>query len=193
MLGPQRTVLDLNLNFVQARAGEAGGIVSFVEISGVTVVGYITEDIANAQPLGIQLNAVENMDLSRHYHPALDRRMRRVDRPGSMVGLARKGTYDTNFVHPNCQAFCGQGAYLGVSGLLTHENIGPRVGTFMSNINDALPGMPQNGPSIITIFGGGYTREDVFIKTYEGWERTTQGEERQTVNSPGYVRIQVSV
>lgn len=194
MLGPTRQIRDLNLNFVKNRAGEAGGIVAYVERSGVLVCGYV-DTVVDAIPLGVQLNNVEGMNLSRQYHPAIQRGVRRVDMPNTTVGLSRDCTIDTNFVHPDAQPYSGRKAYLAPSGLVTHDSSfgGPQIGIFLSDINDAnIAGLPR-GSGYITIFGGGWYRPQVFSWSNGLPTITTEGELATQLVSPGFVRLKVDV
>lgn len=194
-LGPNIIQRDLNLSFVKDKAGERGGIVSWVKHSGVQVAGYAVNPVG-AKPLGIQLNDVEYMDLSRHWHPATDRGMRRVDRPGTTVGLSRVGQFDTNFIHPDSLPYSGKKAYLGPSGLIT-DNIsfgGEEIGYFLSSLNDPnTAGLPRTQDRIV-IYGGGYSRSQVFIKYPFDLPRiTSQGDPEVSIMSPGWARVGLNI
>lgn len=194
MLGPSMVQHDLILDFVKDRAGERGGICSFLCSSGVLVCTY-AEDPSNASPIGIQLNDVEHMDLSRQFHPALDRRVRRVDQPHTTVGLSSHGTFDTNFIHPDASPSPGGKVYLAPSGLVTSSPSfgGEEIGKFLGYIDDpALAGLPK-GQTTITIYGGGFTRGDVFemrngLPTVNNYD-----EQPATLLSPGWVRIRIKI
>jgi len=192
MIGGTRQQYDLCLEFRKDRAGEAGGIVS-VSPSGNRYVTYAETVDSETLPIGIQLNDVEELDLSKQYHPAMQRRVRRVDQPGATVGISRHGIFDTNFVHPDAQPYSGRKAYLGPSGLLTHDASfgGPCIGFFQSNLNDDLPGLPKYSGSI-TIYGGGFFRREVFIKDPgQAPYVTSVGSEPVKLTSPGWVRISI--
>lgn len=194
-LGPSQVQQDLDLSFVKDRAGERGGIVCWVMSSGVQVVGYVANPIG-AKPLGIQLNDVEEMDLSRHWHPATDRSMRRVDKPGATVGIAAVGTWDTNFIHPDANPYSGKKAYLAPSGLITDDISlgGDEIGIFLSSINDSnIPNLPRSRDYIV-IYGGGWHRDQVFTKFPLDLPRiTSQGELPTTIQSPGWARVKLRI
>lgn len=187
MLKAERQIQDIDFNFVQANACERGGMVSFQELSGVYVIGYLVNP-SGAMPLGIQLNDVENMNLGRQYHPGgIGRGQRVVDRPGTTVGLSKVCEIITNFIHPDSNPYCGATAYLGPSGLLTTDQSlnGPQVGYFLSDISIE--------PSTVIINGGGWYRDQVFIKDPTGWHYETEFSLPITVTTNGYAKVRISV
>jgi len=194
-LGAQREVYGMHLNFVAERAGEAGGIMSRVASSGYEVIGYL-EDVACAQPLGIQLHNVEHMDLGYQYHPWLDRGVRRVSQPGEVVAICPHGVFDTNFIHPDASPHSGAKAYLAPSGLITNDPSfgGPLIGKFESDLNDMnVAGLPIRS-EYITVYGGGYVRTNYMKKVDRGKYEIQQPQvERVTLFSPGYARVRIQL
>lgn len=194
MIGKTRQQIDLCLFYKKDIAGEAGGIVSNTG-SGVNFVGYLPNIDLETTPVGIQLNNVEELDLSRQYHPALDRRVRRVDRPGAIVGISRNGIFDTNFIHPGARPYSGKKAYLAPSGLITDDASlgGPQVGVFQSDLDGDVPGLSK-GSQLITVYGGGFFRREVFVKK-PGQEpyMEMRGAESVQILSPGWARIRIKI
>lgn len=195
MLGSQRSIYEKTLKLVSNRAGEAGGIVSYIKSSGVEVVGYIDSLTGNPDPLGIQLHNVEHIDEGFQYNPWIERGVRRVSKPGEIVAISMNCIVDTNFVHPNAAPHSGLKAYLAPSGLITNDASlgGQQIGYFLSSLNDNLPGMPR-GVSTITIYGGGFVRGEYMKKVARGkFEIQQPSIEKITLSSPGWVRVKVKI
>lgn len=196
MLGSRRQIFSKELSLVVNRAGEAGGIVSYVKSSGVEVVGYIADISCSPEPIGVQLHGIEHMDQGFQYHPWQQRGMRRVSQPGDPVGIATKCIVDTNFVHPSANPHSGKKAYLAPSGLITDDASlgGPQIGYFHSSLNDAsVPGLP-NKIVDITIYGGGFVRGSYMKKVGRGkFEIQEPSIENITLTSPGWVRVKIEI
>ena len=187
MLKADRQIFEVDFNFVQARAGERGGMVAFQELSGLYVVGYLA-DPSGVMPLGIQLNDVEEMNLGRQYHPGgIGRGQRIVDRPGTTVGLSKRCEIVTNFIHPAATPYSSAIAYLAPSGLITTDSSlnGPIIGYFLSDIS--------NEPLNVSIYGGGWYREQVFKKDPDGWHYETEGSLPTWITTPGFAKVRIKV
>ena len=196
MLGPNRQIFGKDLTLVANRAGERGGILSRIATSGVEVVGYL-EDISNCpQPIGIQLNDIEHVDLGYQYHPWRDRGMRQVAQPGENVGIAMHCIVDTNFIHPDANPHSASKAYLAPSGLITNDASlgGPLLGHFMSELNDSkVAGLPNDSREII-VYGGGFVRGSYQEKVARGnYEIQEPSIEKITLQSPGWCRVRITL
>lgn len=186
---PTRQIFHKELNMVSLRAGEAGGILSYIASSGVPVVGYL-EDITSAEvyPLGIQLHNVEIMDEGFMYNPWVDRGVRRVSKPNEPVAFSAHCIVETNFIHPNANPDSSKKAYLAPSGLITDDASlgGPQIGYFMSSI--------EQKPSVITVFGGGWIRTDYMKKTGDSLFEVQQPQiEKVLLATSGYVKIRIKI
>lgn len=194
-LGPQRQLFNKVLHMASERAGEAGGIVSYVASSGVEVVGYV-EDIENVHPIGVQIHNVEHIDEGYQYHPWQQRGVRRVSKPQESVAISTHCIVDTNFVEMTAQPNSGKKAYLAPSGLITDDASlgGAHIGDFMSDLNGDVPGLPRTGAGPIVIFGGGFARgQHVDYMQPRGHRIVNEQVEYVTYNSPGWVRVRIKL
>jgi hypothetical protein len=198
-LGPRRQIFHRENGMASQRAGEAGGILSYVQSSGVQVVGYIGDISNEVFPLGVQLHNVEIMDEGYMYNPWMDRGVRRVSKPGESVSFSSNCEIDTNFIHPNAQPHSGKKAYLAPSGLITDDATmgGPYIGIFISSLNDtSAPCLPTSIVPI-TVCGGGWVRGQ-YMKKVNGvgqnqFEIQTPSIERVVIMSPGWARLKIKI
>jgi len=200
-LGPQRQIFHRENGMASLRAGECGGVLCYVASSGVQVIGYLG-DISDAEsvfPLGIQLHDVEIMDEGYIYNPWVERGVRRVSKPNEPVAFSSHCQVDTNFIHPNAQPHSGKFAYLAPSGLITDDATlgGPKIGHFISSINDSqCAGLP-NTSEPITVFGGGWVRGQ-YMKKVRGegqniFEIQEPSIEKVVIQSPGWCRVRIRI
>jgi len=194
-LGPQRQLFNKLQSLIATRAGEAGGIVSWIASSGSEAVGYVT-DISGVNPIGIQLHNVEHIDEGYQYHPWRERGVRKVSKMAEIVEVSTHCIVDTNFVALGAQPTSGKKAYLAPSGLITDDASlgGAYIGDFMSDLNGEVPGLPRGGASTITVFGGGFARGyhiDYQQPKYERVQNETI--EEITYTSPGWVRVRIKL
>jgi hypothetical protein len=195
MLGPRQQIFHRDLTMVSQRAGEAGGILSWVASSGVEVIDYV-DNPAEAQPLGVQLHNVEIMDETYMYNPWRDRGVRQVSKPGEQLAFSSHCEIDTNFIHPNATPHSGKKAYLGPSGLITDDASfgGEVIGRFLSSLNDVnSAGLPKTS-GWITIHGGGFVRGDYMKKVGPGkFEIQQESIELFRIVSPGWARVKIDI
>lgn len=187
-LKPTRQIFHKELNLVSQRAGEAGGIVSYVASSGVQVVGYIA-DITSTEvfPIGVQLHNVEIMDEGYMFNPWVDRGVRRVSKPNEPVAISAHCIVETNFIHPNATPNSSKKAYLAPSGLITDDASlgGQHIGYFMSDL--------FGGQSTIVVCGGGWVRGDYMKKVGDVFEIQQPSIEKVMITSPGYARVRIKI
>jgi hypothetical protein len=195
MLGPQRQIFAKILGMASQRAGERGGLLSYVASSGVTVIGYLDTITTGTIPLGIQLHDVEHIDEGYQFNP-MYRGHREVNKIGESLAFSPHCIVDTNFIHPNAQPHSGKKAYLAPSGLITDDPSlnGYCVGHFMSSLNDPdVAGLPTTS-DVITIKGGGFVRGSYMKKVSRGkFEIQEESIENVTLTSPGWARVRIKL
>jgi hypothetical protein len=134
-LKPDRIELLTNVSFFMNTTAERGGVVSAVTSgSGVSmddalaVVGYAAA-ASGAQPVGVLLNDVVNLDLTRQH---INWHRDEVQVGGKVVVL-RNGEVVTNMLVSGITPNAGDAAYVGVSGLIgTSSTNAAKVGQFLS-------------------------------------------------------------
>jgi hypothetical protein len=151
MLRPFRQIESLNVDYITLNTMERGGIMSLGSASGMTIAEYALV-ASGAIPLGLAYNDVENLDRSREYDP---RRLREVEVPLGIVGIATQGDYETDWIHAVGTIKIGDAAYVGPSGMLTNDSgfAGFRVGTFISAL--------KPNRHLVLFKGNGFHREKV--------------------------------
>jgi hypothetical protein len=122
----------VNTDFVCLQTQERGGILSIATSGGLTFAEYALNP-SGARPLGIQLNDIENINLTREYDP---RRLRKTDFPCGTVG-AGLGQYETDWLFLIGTVNPGDKAYVGPSGTITNSTSfgGDVIGFFTSVLN----------------------------------------------------------
>lgn len=134
-LKPDRIELLTNVSFFMNTTAERGGVVSTVTSgSGVSmddalaVVGYAAA-ASGAKPVGLLLNDVVNLDLTRQH---INWHRDEVQVGGKVVVL-RHGEVVTNMLVSGITPNAGDDAYVGVSGLIgTSSTNAVKVGQFLS-------------------------------------------------------------
>ena len=134
-LKPDRIELLTNVSFFMNTTAERGGVVSAVTSgSGVSmddalaVVGYAAA-ASGAQPVGVLLNDVVNLDLTRQH---INWHRDEVQVGGKVVVL-RNGEVVTNMLVSGITPNAGDAAYVGDSGLIgTSSSNAAKVGQFLS-------------------------------------------------------------
>lgn len=134
-LKPDRIELLTNVSFFMNTTAERGGVVSAVTSgSGVSmddalaVVGYAAA-ASGALPVGLLLNDVVNLDLTRQH---INWHRDEVQVGGKVVVL-RNGEVVTNMLVSGITPNAGDAAYVGASGLIgTSSTNAAKVGQFLS-------------------------------------------------------------
>jgi hypothetical protein len=136
-LKPDRIELLTDVSFFMASTAERGGVVSVVTATsgvgvsmddGNAVVAYAAV-ASGAKPVGVLLNDVVNLDLTRqHINWHKDE-----TQVGGKVTLLRVGQVTTNMLVAGTTPSAGADAYVGVSGLIgTSSTNAVKVGQFLS-------------------------------------------------------------
>lgn len=138
-LKPDRIELMTDISFFMNTTATRGGVASVVTGgSGVAmddasaVVAYAA-NVSGAKPVGVLLNDVVNLDLTRQ-HINWHRDEVQV---GGKVALLRQGQVTTNMLVAGITPTAGVDAYVGASGLIgtSSTNSAVKVGTFLSSVD----------------------------------------------------------
>lgn len=181
-LKPIRQVEQVNVDFICPFTQERGGIASLLVASGMYMASY-AYSASGARPLGIQLNDLQNIDLSRQIDP---RRLEMTDFPCGIVGLSMQGDYTTDWIYPVGTITTGDIAYVGPSGMFTNDSSlgGNEVGKFLSSV--------VSDPHTVTFQGLGFTREFV-----DPCDKTIKIEndpkDAILLATPGYIKVRVKL
>lgn len=136
-LKPDRIELLTDISFFMATTAERGGVVSAV--TSTTGVGVSMDDAnavvayaavaSGAKPVGVLLNDVVNLDLTRQH---INWHKDEVQ-VGGKVTLLRNGQVTTNMLVDGITPSAGTDAYVGASGLIgTSSTNAVKVGQFLS-------------------------------------------------------------
>ena len=136
-LKPDRIELLTDVSFFMSTTAERGGVASVVTATsgvgvsmddGNAVVAYAAV-ASGAKPVGILLNDVVNLDLTRqHINWHKDE-----TQVGGKVTLLRQGQVTTNQLVAGTTPSAGADAYVGVSGLIgTSSTNAVKIGQFLS-------------------------------------------------------------
>ena len=134
-LKPDRIEHKTDISFFMNTTAERGGVVSVVTAgSGVSmddanaVVSY-RATVSGAKPVGLLLNDVVDLDLTRQHINWYRDEMQ----VGGKVTLLRQGQVTTNMIVSDATPSAGDDAYVGVSGLIgTSSTNSVKVGQFLS-------------------------------------------------------------
>lgn len=136
-LKPDRIELLTDISFFMATTAERGGVVSAV--TSTTGVGVSMDDAnavvayaavaSGAKPVGVLLNDVVNLDLTRQH---INWHKDEVQ-VGGKVTLLRNGQVTTNMLVAGITPSAGTDAYVGASGFIgTSSTNAVKVGQFLS-------------------------------------------------------------
>ncbi len=184
-LRPLRQTEQVNVDYMCPWTQERGGCLTLATASGTTFAQYAYNP-AGTFAVGIQLNDIEWMNLSRQYHRTFSHPAATTDVPFGIVGAASQGDFITDWIFLINQVFPGDAAYVGPSGTFTNSASfgGPRVGTFISSLT--------HDPHRITFRGLGFSREYIDpISKQTVWENDPR--DRIYINTPGYIKIRVDI
>jgi hypothetical protein len=137
-LKPDRIELLTDISFFMNTTAERGGVVSAVTMgSGVSmddanaVVAYAAV-ASGSRPLGVLLNDVVNLDLTRQH---INWHKDEVQ-VGGKVTVLRNGQVTTNRLVASITPSAGAPAYVGASGLIgTSSTNAVQVGQFLSGVD----------------------------------------------------------
>lgn len=183
-LKPLRQTQEVNIDFITPWTQERGGCLTLASASGMTFVQY-SHDPSGVVPIGIQLNDVEWMNLTRHYHRAYSPAAT-TDVPCSRVGIAEQGDFITDWLYLIGTVGMGDTAYVGPSGTFTNISTlgGNPIGTFIGPLDV--------DPHFVVMRGLGFSREYIDCHTKLAvWENNPA--DRVLVHSPGYIKIRVDI
>lgn len=136
-LKPDRHLADTNITFYMNEVAERGGAVvlntggSGVALDPSVNVATYASNPSGRVVLGLLVSEVVNKDLTKTH---LNYYKEEVQR-GQKVTILQKGYLVTNMVYPGVNPLAGSGAYLHLSGYLTHLQTAstPLVGRFESS------------------------------------------------------------
>ena len=135
-LKPDRIELLTDISFFSNAVSERGGVVSAVTSgSGVAMddanaVAAYAAVASGAKPLGILLNDVVNLDLTRQH---INWHKDEVQL-GGKVSLLRQGQVTTNMLVAAITPAAGVDAYVGANGLVgTSSTNSVKIGTFLGS------------------------------------------------------------
>ena len=178
-LKPIRQTQGMNYCFQGFRTSERGGILSITNVSGIDMMSYAINP-SGVKPLGIQLNDIENINLSREYHPIL----RRTDEPFENVGVGTDGDFLTDWLHISGIINIGTPAYVGPSGTITNISSlgGVQIGHFLSQV--------KSDPHVVYFSGLGFSTAIMDPRTKKIVIENNP-EDQQRVITPGYAKIRI--
>jgi hypothetical protein len=135
-LKPHRIESLTDISFFMNSTAERGGIASVVTggsgsalDDATAVVGYVS-GVSGTKPMGILLNDVVNLDLTRQH---INWHKDEVQ-VGGKVSLLRQGQVTTNYLVAGITPTAGSAAYVGASGLIgTSSTNASQIGTFLSS------------------------------------------------------------
>jgi hypothetical protein len=135
-LKPHRIELLTDISFFMNTTAERGGVVS-VSTAGsgqalddaAAVVAYAASN-SGARPIGVLLNDVVNLDLTRQH---INWHKDEVQ-IGGKVSLIRQGQVTTNYILPGATPTAGTPAYVGASGYIGTGTVNAtQIGSFLSS------------------------------------------------------------
>ena len=184
-LKPLRQTEQVNIDFITPWTQERGGCLSIVQVSGMFIAEYAF-DPSGVFPMGVQLNDIENMNLSRQYHRTFSHPAAMTDMPCGIVGIATQGDFITDWIHIIGAAMPGDPMYVGPSGTFTNTTSfgGKRIGKFI--------GVLRPDPHTVTLRGLGFSRQ--FIDPCDKKLKfENDPADAQHIATPGYIKIRVDV
>ena len=184
-LKPLRQTEQVNIDFITPWTQERGGCLSIVQASGMYFAEY-AHDPSGLFPMGLQLNDIEWMNLSRQYHRTYAHPAAMTDVPCGTVGICVQGDFITDWVLLVGSVQNGDTAYAGPSGMFTNSSSfgGEKIGKFIGPL--------KPDPHTVTFRGLGFSRQ--YIDTCDKqlkWENNPA--DRIEVVTPGYIKIRVDI
>jgi hypothetical protein len=182
-LKPDRVETQLSWTHPRYIPSEAGGLVSFVYMSGMPFSIYAS-DSSGVQMMGVQRHDVYDFDQpSKQPRPSA----RTVHDIHEQIRVIVKGDVTTNFIHPDSanNIATGTTAYAGPSGLFTHDSSlgGDIVGMFLSEIT---------ADSKDVMVEGDIWKRDEVVHNSDGTHVIMGlGFPRKQVTTPGYAKVRI--
>lgn len=182
-LRPLRQTEQVNTDFICPFTQERGGCLSLGSASGMYFAHY-AHNPSGVFPMGIQLNDIEHMNLTRQPHRGFLGYT--TDVPCGIVGIAVQGDFITDWLYILGNVYPGDNAYVGPSGTFTNSSSfgGSKIGEFRS-------GLTQD-PHTVTFRGLGFNRQyiDPCTKALV-WENNPA--DAIHISSPGFAKIRVNI
>lgn len=135
-LKPDRIELLTDVSFFMNTTASRGGVAcvstagSGVSMDDAAAVVAYAAAASGSLPVGILLNDVVNLDLTRQH---INWHKDEVQ-VGSKVTLLRVGEITTNMVS-GTTVTAGSGAYVGSNGYITSDSLGVQIGSFLSKVD----------------------------------------------------------
>jgi hypothetical protein len=189
-----RQIYGVTTDFQSPFAGERGGILTLGSFSGVIMAAYHVNP-SGKFAVGILLNDIETMDLSKEYDPGGNGRgNREVVQPQDLIQILNEGEIITDFVHHDGVALIrpGVAAYAGPSGTITAlpDCGGSCIGYFLSSVGSQYFGLPAHQAGRVIYMGGGLTYE------YMAPNGITHGFFNPVnifIPTPGWVKVRIQI
>lgn len=181
-LRPDRQTQQVNIDFPCPWTQERGGILSWMQASGMYFVQYAF-DPSGAKCLGLQLNDIENVNFVRQ---PFQQYIRDIDLPMARVGAATEGDFLTDWIYPVGQINQGDLAYAGPSGMITNSSAfgGELIGKFIGIL------IPK--PHWVTLRGLGFSRQYIDpVTKILVWENNPADAIR--LATPGFIKIRIDL
>lgn len=183
-LRPDRQTQGVNIDFPCPWTQERGGILSWVQASGMYFVEYAFNP-SGVHAAGLQLNDIENVNMARQ---PFQQYIRDMDIPFARVGIATQGDFLTDWIYPIGAISQGDIAYAGPSGMITNSPSfgGEVIGKFLGIL------MPK--PHWVTLRGMGFSRQYIDTTKHSKpmiWENNPADAIR--LATPGFIKIRVDM
>lgn len=184
-LKPIRETQQVNVDFFTPWTQERGGCLVIGSASGMYFAEYAFNP-SGKKPLGIQLNDVEWMNLSRQFYRTYRGIGIMTDVPCSTLGIGTEGDFETDWIYLIGTVFNGDTAYIGPSGTFTNSSSfgGEIVGQFLGSL--------KVDPHVVVMRGLGFSREYMDSCTKQiVWENNPA--DRTLVCSPGFIKVRIDI
>ena len=183
-LRPERQTQQVNIDFPCPHTQERGGLLSWVQASGMYFVEYAFNP-SGLHVAGLQLNDIEYVNMTRQ---PFQQYIRDIDIPFARVGIATQGDFLTDWVYPVGTINQGDLAYAGPSGMITNSR------SFGGEVIGKFIGILIAKPHLVTLRGMGFSRQ--YIDTTKPskplvWENNPADAIRLV--TPGFIKVRVDM
>jgi len=182
-LKPLRQTQQVNIDFITPWTQQRGGCLVLTSASGMYFAEY-AHDPSGLVPMGLQLNDIEWMNLSRQYNRTFLGYT--TDLPCGIVGIASQGDFITDWIHLVGSVNNGDLAYAGPSGTFTNSAAfgGTVIGKFIGPL--------EIDPHTVTFRGLGFSRQYMDPCTKQiVWENNPA--DKIQIVTPGHIKIRIDV